>query len=189
MGRRSKKRAAAAESGGAADGGGVEDNKSDNDAASTVVVQAPRDSRFIWQLEDKNDCWCSYSGEVCEALTAAAVLGRQEVDVEAGPRSKLKIDLETLVQRGKTTKKKIRCLIEKEDCGVYWSIENGGLLAPGIAARIEQMRDMGSVAILQGMGVLSCLPPPLVGEENQDGKKGKGSKEGEREGEGRMEGE
>jgi len=123
--------------------------KVDLDGDDEKFVPLPNNVKLIWQLKDKKD-WCSYSPEACEALTAAAVLGKLEVEAEAGPRSKMKIDLVSMVQQAKTAQKNIRCLVEIEEGGVYWGLEDGDqCLQPGISAKLEQMSDISSEAKIQ----------------------------------------
>ena len=63
-----------------------------------TVTSLPPGVKMTWQLEDKRkDMWVVFSTEVQDALTAAAMSFRKQLNLKAGPRSALTIDMVKMV--------------------------------------------------------------------------------------------
>ncbi|XP_023329193.1 poly [ADP-ribose] polymerase 2-like isoform X2 [Eurytemora carolleeae] len=129
---------------------GEENMVASGSGSEEKITLLPVNTKLIWQLQDKSD-WSTYSTEISEALNSAAVLCKLQVDAEAGPRTKLVLNIKDMVQQAKSSSKPIRCLVEGEEGLVSWTIkETEKSLQPGIAARLNQVVDISSEVSLDG---------------------------------------
>ena len=90
-----------------------------------TVIPIPPGVNFTWQLEDRSkNTWVVYSMEVQDALTAAAMSGKKQVNLTAGARTALIMDMVKMVQRtSKGVEKRVRGLIESTEKLVSWEVK------------------------------------------------------------------
>jgi len=120
------------------------------------VTSLPPGVNITWQLEDKTkDMWVVFSTEVQDALTAAAMSSRKQLNLKAGPRSALTVDMVKMVQRtSKGAEKRVRGLVEKKEVLSSWEVKDGEEWQPlqvGVGARLEQVLDISSSVVVGGI--------------------------------------
>ena len=117
-----------------------------------TVTSLPPGVKITWQLEDM---WVVFSTEVQDALTAAAMSFRKQLNLKAGPRSALTIDMVKMVQRtSKGAEKRVRGLVEKKEVLSSWEVKDGEEWQPlqvGVGARLEQVLDISSSVVVGGI--------------------------------------
>ena len=90
-----------------------------------------------------------------DVLTTAAVTGRSQVKLTAGPRTSLAVDVFSLVQmNNKGLAKRLRGLLEAGDDLVIWEVRDGDSWQPlpiGVSVKLEQMRDISSSVTVAGV--------------------------------------
>jgi len=118
-----------------------------------TVISIPPGVNITWQLEDTaKDTWAVYSLEVQDALTTAAMAGKTQVNLMAGPRTSLILDMKKMVQRNsKGLEKRVRGLIETGDQLCSWEVKNGDTWDPlqaGEVAKLEQVVDISTSVVV-----------------------------------------
>ena len=90
-----------------------------------------------------------------DVLTTAAITGRSQVKLTAGPRTSLAVDVFSLVQmNNKGLAKRLRGLLEAGDDLVIWEVRDGDSWQPlpiGVSVKLEQMRDISSSVTVAGV--------------------------------------
>ena len=90
-----------------------------------------------------------------DALTTAAVTGRTQVKLTAGPRTSLAVDVFSLVQmNNKGLAKRLRGLVEAGDDLVCWEVKEVDSWHPlpvGVSVKLEQVRDISSSVTVAGV--------------------------------------
>ena len=92
-----------------------------------TVTSLPPGVKITWQLEDKRKAmWVVFSTEVQDGLTAAAMSCRKQLNLKAGPRSALTIDMVKMVQQtSKGAEKRVRGLVENKEVLISWEVKDG----------------------------------------------------------------
>ena len=121
-----------------------------------TVTSLPPGVKITWQLEDKRkDMWVVFSTEVQDALTAAAMSCRKQLNLKAGPRSALTIDMVKMVQQtSKGAEKRVRGLVENKEVLISWEVKDGEEWQPlqvGVGARLEQVLEISSSVVVGGI--------------------------------------
>ena len=119
------------------------------------MISLPPGVSITWQLEDRDkDTWVVYSPEVQDALTAAAMVGKKQVNLKAGPRTSLVLDMKKMVQRNsKGVEKRVRGLVGSDDKLCVWEVNEGkgedwDPLQVGEIAKLEQMIDISTSVVV-----------------------------------------
>jgi len=118
-----------------------------------AVILLPPGVNITWQLEDRaKDTWVVYNTEVQDALTAAAMSGRKQVNLMAGPRTSLTLDMVKMVQStSKGTVKRVRGLVEAEEKLYSWEVKDEDEWEPlqvAMLARLEQVLDISTSVVV-----------------------------------------
>ena len=120
------------------------------------VTSLPPGVKITWQLEDKRKAmWVVFSTEVQDGLTAAAMSCRKQLNLKAGPRSALTIDMVKMVQQtSKGAEKRVRGLVENKEVLISWEVKDGEEWQPlqvGVGARLEQVLEISSSVVVGGI--------------------------------------
>ena len=120
-------------------------------------VTIPPGMRIVWQLEDETkNSWHEYGEDIQDALRTAAVTGRRQVKLSAGPRSVLTVDVGSLLQiNNKGIGKRLRGLLEVGEDLFSWEVQEDDTWQPlpvAVAVKLEQIRDIGSSVTIAGVG-------------------------------------
>jgi len=128
------------------------------DATTDSLISLPPGVKITWQLEDNaKDTWVVYNKEVQDALTAAAMSGKKQLNLTAGTRSALTVDLLNMVQRlsSKGVEKRVRGLVESKNENLSsWDVKLDDVWKPlqvGVAANLEQVVDISSNVVIGGV--------------------------------------
>ena len=118
-----------------------------------TVILLPPGVNITWQLEDiSKNTWVVYSMEVQDALTAAAMSSKKQVNLTAGARTALIMDMVKMVQRtSKGVEKRVRGLMESKEKLFSWDVKEGEEWEPmqvGMMARLEQVMDISSSVVV-----------------------------------------
>ena len=118
-----------------------------------TVIPLPSGVNITWQLEDMSkNTWVVYSMEVQDALTAAAMSSKKQVNLMAGARTALVMDMVKMVQRtSKGVEKRVRGLMESKEKLFSWEVKEAEEWEPmqvGMMAKLEQVMDISSSVVV-----------------------------------------
>jgi len=118
-----------------------------------IIIPLPPGVNITWQLEDRNKgTWVVYSQEVQDSLTAAAMSGKKQLSLTAGPRTNLLLDMKNMVQRtSKGVEKRVRGLVESGEDLWSWEVMEDSDWVPlqvGEVAKLEQVMEMSTSVVV-----------------------------------------
>jgi len=131
----------------------MDDHESRGTPYEDYMIKLPPGVNICWQLEDKaRNSWVAYKDEVQDVLTAAAMSGRKQVNLTAGARTSMVLDMMNMVQRtSKGMEKRVRGLVKTMDDHYGWEIKQEEEWQPmlvGVSAQLEKMVDISDSVVV-----------------------------------------